>query len=74
MKTARVSFGCSVDNYGEKIYAIGGTLAKQDPTNVCEYYNVIDDTWTDLPPLPEKRFSSSLCIFNDEYLFSFGGY
>ena len=25
MSTGRLSFGCMVDNYGEKIYAIGGS-------------------------------------------------
>jgi len=26
MNLARIAFGCTVDNYGEKIYAVGGTI------------------------------------------------
>lgn len=69
MSLGRVGFGCAVDNYGEKIFAIGGSLQDHKGTDQCEYYNVGDDTWAPLPKLPSGRFSQSLCIFSDTWLF-----
>lgn len=40
MKTARVGFGCTVDNYGDRIFVIGGSIGKHKPTDKCEHYNV----------------------------------
>jgi hypothetical protein len=58
MKTARLGFGCLVDNYGEKIYAIGGSLGKNKATTeLCEVYNIEENKWSDLAALPEARFS-----------------
>ena len=74
MITARVGFGCTVDNYGERIFVIGGSIGKHKATDKCEFYNIDTDEWKELPNLPEARFSSSLCIFNDEWLFNFGGF
>ena len=51
MSLARLGFGCAVDNYGEKIFAIGGSLGKQKPTDLAEYYNVEEDRWNVLPKL-----------------------
>ncbi len=45
MTLARLGFGCAVDNYGEKIFAIGGSIGKQKSTDICEYYNVEANTW-----------------------------
>lgn len=33
MKLARIGFGSIVDNYGEKIYIVGGTIGKHRATN-----------------------------------------
>lgn len=74
MNLARIAFGCAVDNYGEKIFAIGGTVGQQQPTNQGECYDVASNTWMQLPSLNEAKFSHSLCIFNDTQLFSFGGF
>jgi hypothetical protein len=57
MKTSRVGFGCLVDNYGENIYAIGGSLGKHKATELCEFYNIEENKWNDIAPLPEARFS-----------------
>lgn len=65
MSLARTSFGCAVDNYGDRIFAVGGIVGKMKGTDEGEYYNVNDDTWTKLPNLSEPRFTHSLCIFND---------
>jgi len=57
MCIARIAFGCAVDNYGEKIYACGGTISGQTPTDVCEVYSVNENTWSLLPKLNDARFS-----------------
>lgn len=57
MGVARVGFACAVDNYGERIYAIGGSQANHKATDVCEVYLVEEDKWLALQPLPEPRFS-----------------
>ena len=51
MKQPRVGFGCLVDNYGENLYVVGGSIGAFKSTNKCEYYNVETDTWHDLPNL-----------------------
>ena len=65
MSLGRVAFGCAVDNYGDRIYAIGGTLPKQQATDVCEEYIVEKNEWVQLPKLTEPKFSQSLCVFTD---------
>jgi hypothetical protein len=74
MITARLGFGCCVDNYGERLFAIGGSTGKHQPTNLSEVYDIKADSWTKLPNLNEPRFSQSLCILNDEWLFAIGGF
>ena len=74
MEQARTGFGCVVDADGERIYVAGGTIGKHRPTNKAEYYDVTNDQWTVLPSLNEAKFSQSLCLFNEEHLFSFGGF
>jgi hypothetical protein len=57
MNAARLGFGCAVDNYGTRIFAVGGTLGKQQPIDTCEYYDIETDTWYMLPDLNEPKFS-----------------
>jgi len=33
MKVARAGFGCAVDNYGDRIFAVGGSVGKLRPTD-----------------------------------------
>ena len=40
MNTARIGFGCAVDNYGEYIYVVGGTVGKKQLTDECEAYSL----------------------------------
>ena len=53
---------------------MGGSIENMKPTNVCEVYSVSDNTWQLLPSLPEPKFSQSLCLFSDAWLFQFGGF
>ena len=73
MKQARMGFACCADNDGRRIFAVGGLTAGRKPSDICEMYNV-DGAWVTLADLLSPRFSSSLCIFNDEWLYNFGGY
>jgi hypothetical protein len=74
MDQARIGFGAVVDPSGEKIYIAGGTLGKHKPTAKSEMYSLDEDRWINLPNLNEPRFSQTLCLFNEELLYSFGGF
>lgn len=74
MQVARLGFGCCIDNYGDRLYVIGGSVGKHKATDKCEYYDIESDNWVSLPSLSEPRFSHTLCVFNDEWLFAFGGF
>ena len=74
MATARLGFGAVVDNYGENIYIAGGICPKMKALTDCDVYSVTEDNWSSLKPLNEARFSQSLAIFNDVWLFQFGGF
>ena len=39
----------------------------------CEVYSIKDDTWTALPPMNNARQGLGVCLFNDKYIFAFGG-
>ena len=74
MGTTRTSFGCLVDNYGANIYVLGGIVSKGEVSNLCEVYNVDTNEWRPIAAMNEKKLSCSAWIFNDTYLFVFGGY
>ncbi len=74
MSVARLGFGCAVDQYGERIYAVGGSIENLNPTKICEYYSVSENTWNAMPSIPEAKLSQSLCVFSDTWLYQFGGF
>ena len=39
----------------------------------CEVYSIKDDSWKELPPLTHARQGLGVCLFNDKYIFAFGG-
>jgi len=54
------------------LYAIGGCNTKaQIPA--CEKYDITKKEWTLCASLNEKKIWASVCVFNDRYLYSFGG-
>ena len=57
MNLEKLGFGCAVDNYGERIFVVGGSIGNEKPTDHCEYYNVSEDKWSGLPKLNNPRFS-----------------
>jgi N-acetylneuraminic acid mutarotase len=74
MEQGRTGFAAVVDNEGERIYVAGGTVGKHKPTAKAEYYDVSTNKWIPLAALNEAKFSQSMCLFNEELLFSFGGF
>lgn len=73
MLLARSGFGCLVDNYDKQLYVVGGSIENQAASSKCEVYDLKQDKWSELPNLNMARFSMSLVIFNDTYLYAFGG-
>lgn len=74
MEQARSGFAAVVDAEGEKIFVAGGTIGRHKPTPKTEYYDISRDKWIPLAALNEAKFSQSMCLFNEELLFSFGGF
>jgi len=58
------------------IYVFGGQAKVQGvPQSLaaCEVYSIKDDAWTELPPMSQPRQALGVCLFNDKYIFAFGG-
>ena len=61
MKTGRSMFGAtSNQNF---IYVAGGINKEKEEISLCEYYDVRQNIWMDLPDLNHARSSSSLVHF-----------
>ena len=43
-------------------------------TNSCEKYNIQNDEWTEITSLTTKKYCLGGCLFNDRYIYIFGGY
>eukprot|EP00347_Sterkiella_histriomuscorum_P013816 403363255 len=63
------SFICLI---GGKI-STGGDNQQLRITNLCEIYNINGDQWSILPELNVKRANSCVCLFNNKYIYVFGG-
>lgn len=74
MEQARTGFGAVIDMAGERVYVAGGTVGKHKPTSKAEMYDVPSNKWISLPNLTEAKFSQSMSLLNEEYLYSFGGF
>ena len=59
--------------FNNKLYVIGGALNESTKIKECECYNLIDKRWELLPSLNSPRSSSSLCVYNNQYLYIFRG-
>ena len=68
------NFGITISLTRWSIFVVGGDESLNDSTNTCEVYNIDENRWEDLPDLSFPRSNNSLCIFNDNYLYSFGGF
>ena len=55
------------------IIVIGGLGENCRMLASCERYSVNDDQWKLLPDLKVPAMNSSVCVFNDRFLYKFGG-
>ncbi len=65
--------------FRDHIYVFGGMSFRpgsdsqiQSLTS-CEAYSIKDDQWSEMPPMAHARQSFSACLFNEKYIFVFGG-
>lgn len=57
----------------DEIYAIGGYTDFSESTATCEKYSPKDDCWSQLPSLKTPCQDSSVCTFNNRYIYRIGG-
>lgn len=63
MHTARVGFGCLVDDHGEVIYVVCGSSGKHKPNNKSEFYFTQNDLWHELQSLNDQIFKLSMHFY-----------
>jgi N-acetylneuraminic acid mutarotase len=77
MKSARADH--AVLYYKDQMFVFGGMSLKQGSSTAvesltsCEVYSIKDDQWQEIPPMANARQSFSACLFNEKYIFVFGG-
>jgi hypothetical protein len=73
MEKARMMFG--LEAFDSMLYIVGGQLQKNNlPTVTCMRYMVKENKFEEIAMLNKKRYGASLCEFNGEYLYAFGGH
>ena len=50
-----------------------GSMSDIESLSSCEVYSIKDDSWQEMPPMAHARQSFSACLFNEKYIFVFGG-
>ena len=53
------------------IYSLGGFDGASK--NICEKYNIESNEWTQIPSLNSAKYVVGGCVFNDRYIYIFGG-
>ena len=56
------------------IYVLGGTNKEGNMMVECECYDLAADSFHDITPLPVPKSSVCICQFNNEWLYTFGGF
>ena len=64
--------------YENNIYVLGGMAfekgtRKLQSLSTCEVYNIDDDMWSEMAPFQHPRQQHSVCHFNEQFMFIFGG-
>lgn len=73
MEKARMLFG--LEAFDGILYVVGGQLQYNNQATVtCLRYIVKDNKFEEIAMLNKKRYGVSLCEFNGEYLYAFGGH
>jgi DNA-binding CsgD family transcriptional regulator/N-acetylneuraminic acid mutarotase len=57
---------------GEWIYVPGGRTAEGEPTSIVEAYNVANEVWSQVAPLPRPLYAYALAVYGGR-LYVFGG-
>ena len=70
--TAMSWFPMPFNRFRQVLITVGGYDNNGALTNVREY-NIADDSWSDLPALPNKLYGSGACILEPDSLYNFGG-
>jgi hypothetical protein len=55
------------------VYTVSG-LSGLDMVKKCEKYDVFRNRWIEIPKLNYPRLNASLAVYNQRYLYCFGGY
>lgn len=71
MNTAR-AYHSMTSLKGKFLYAIGGTNSTGDIAS-CEEYSIDANKWREIAPLNEKKKFVSVCGYNSQILYAFGG-
>jgi|GEM_PF-1764069 len=71
LHTPRTQFGFATD--GSKPFAIGGLGSGNSVLSTVERYNVAQDSWTVMAPLPQSRFAFAAVDDGAGHIFTFGG-
>jgi hypothetical protein len=72
MKVGRADACCAINTLTNEIYVIGGHRNEVD-TQLCEKLDITRNKWTQMPILNEAKNSASCLIFDNAYLYVFGG-
>jgi len=71
MRNKRMCFGVTTDN--NVIYAIGGYNHLKAISD-CEKFIIRKNMWEFIPKLTKERSNTGVCLFNNKFLYCFGGY
>ena len=67
--------GCLVVyNPRPQIYVLGGTNQSDNMMTECEVYDLNSNRFNNITPLPVPKSSVCICQFNNEWLYTFGGF
>lgn len=70
MKIARANHG--MEGIGNSLYVLGGSNSS-GYLDLCEEYDIANNSWRNIARLGERKKWISTCVFNSRYLYCFGG-
>ena len=59
--------------FNNNFYIIGGIGSNKKVSKECQFFSLKNKKWHDLPNLNVGRANSSICIYNNKYLYVFRG-
>lgn len=55
------------------LFVLGGATSHEDLLTSCEQYDIKNNCWIDIPSLNYKRENIVACIYQDKFIYVFGG-